>query len=231
MSARTTQPYAVMLDVAGKLVVVVGGGPAAQRAARSLASHKANVVVIAPDMPIELRQAEADGLMTVEPRDFAPADLKGAFLVVAASGSAETDFIVAGAARERGILVNVASDAGASDYIVPSVVKRGALQIAVSTDGVAPAVARRVRRDLARRYGPEWGVYVALMGAVRLRMIETRGIGDAELAPLFDAIGESDVLARIRSGEDPTVDEIIEEFAAALPDTAASPEAAEADSG
>ena len=59
MSPRTAQPYAVMLDVAGKLAVVVGGGADAQRAAKSLAAHKANVVVIAPDMPMELREAEA----------------------------------------------------------------------------------------------------------------------------------------------------------------------------
>lgn len=209
--------FPVLLDVSGRLVVIVGADRASERMAASLAAHGADVVVIAPDVSASLHAMEADGLLTIESRGYVRGDLARAFIVVSASGSPEVDRAIAEEAKQAGALMVVPADADASDLTVPSVVRRGPLQIAISTDGTAPAVARRVRRDLAKRYGPEWGVYVALMGAVRTLAIETHGLGDPELAPLFDAIGESDILRRIRSGEDPTAAELLEEFAAALP--------------
>lgn len=209
--------FPVLLDVTGRLVVIVGATRSSERLAASLAGHGADVVVVAPEASDSMRAMEADGLLTIEARGYVRGDLARAFVAVIASGSAEVDAAAADEARQAGALVVVSADAGASDLTVPSVVKRGALQIAVSTDGIAPAVAQRVRRELSAAYGPEWGVYTALMGAVRTRAIEAHGLTDRDLKPLFDAIAESDVLARIRAGEDPSVDDLLKEFAASLP--------------
>jgi precorrin-2 dehydrogenase/sirohydrochlorin ferrochelatase len=212
--------FPVLLDVSGRLVVIVGASRASERMAASLAAHGADVVIIAPTASADALAMQADGVLTIEPRGYVRGDLKGAFIVVSASGSAEVDAAVAEEASQAGALTIVPADAGASDLTVPSVVRRGAMQIAVSTDGIAPAVAQRVRRELAAKYGPEWGVYVALMGAVRTRAIETLGLTDRDLAPLYDAVAASDVIGRIRSGEDPDAEGILKEFAATLPGAA-----------
>ena len=206
----------VLLDVSGRLVVVVGSSRAAVRTGTTMASHGADVVVISPDVSESLLELEAAGVLTTEARGYVRGDLTGALLAVCASGSPEIDAAVREEAGALGVLVTVLADADASTFTVPSVVRRGPLQIAVSTGGIAPSVARRVRREIASTYGPEWGVYVALLGAVRIRAIERFGVGDAGLGPLFESIAASDLLDRIRAGEDPSAADVLEEHAAAM---------------
>jgi len=206
----------ILLDVSGQLVVVVGATRAAERTAATMASYGANVVVITPDISESLLELEASGVLTTEARGYVRGDLTGAFIAVCAAGSPEIDAAVREEARALGVLVSVMNDADASGFTMPSVVQRGPMQIAVSTGGIAPSVARRVRREIAATYGPEWGVYVALLGAVRTRAIERFGLGDAGLAPLFASIAASDLLDRVRAGEDPLADDVLEEHASAM---------------
>jgi siroheme synthase-like protein len=214
--ARRFDRYPVLLDVSGRLAIVVGATQAAERTAAALAAHGADVVVVAGEASESLVELEAAGVLTVEQRGYVRGDLAGAFVCVSASGSPEIDAAVREEARAAGVLVSVAADADASDFTVPSVVQRGPLQIAVSTGGIAPAVAKRVRREIAATYGPEWGIYAALLGAVRTRAIERFGVGDAGLGPLFDSVAGSDLLDRIRAGEDPTANEVLDANAAAM---------------
>jgi precorrin-2 dehydrogenase/sirohydrochlorin ferrochelatase len=215
--------YPVLISLSRRLVVVFGGTRAAERTAAAMAAHGADVVVITPDVSDSLTALEASGVLTVEPRGYVRGDLAGAFLAVSAADSPEIQVAIRDEAKTRGTLLNVLADADASDFTVPSVVRRGALQIAVSTGGIAPAAARRVRRELAAAYGPEWAVYVALLGAVRARAIERYGVGDWGLKPLFDSIEASDLLDRIKAGEDPTAEEVLEQHAASMEPSAADP--------
>jgi len=205
-----------MLDIAGRLAVVVGGSAAALRTARSLAKHGADVVVITPDVSTELMNLEADGVLTIEPRGYVRGDLQNAMLVVAASGSAETDAAIVDEARERNALVNVQSDGAKSDFIVPSVVRRGDLQIAVSTAGKAPSVAKQVRRGIARAHGEEYGPYVQLVADLRALAVARTGMSEAELAPLFDFVTASDVLFRLHGGESVTAESVYDAYVASL---------------
>lgn len=214
--AHHPERFPVLLDVSGRLVVVVGSSRAAVRTATTMASHGADVVVISPDVTESLTELEAAGVLTTEARGYVRGDLTRAFIVVCAAGSPEIDAAVCEEARATGVLVTVLDDADASTFTMPSVVQRGPLQIAVSTGGIAPAVARRVRREIASTYGPEWGVYVALLGAVRIRAIERFGVGDAGLGLLFESIAASDLLGRIRAGEDPSAADVLEEHASAM---------------
>jgi precorrin-2 dehydrogenase/sirohydrochlorin ferrochelatase len=197
-----------MLDLDGRLAVIVGTGPAAVRMAISLKKHGADVVVITPDVTRDLQNMQWNGEITVEPRGYVRGDLEGAFLVVAASDSEETDAAVAEEARERGTLINMRRDGAASSFIVPSVVRRGDLQIAVSTAGKAPSVARQVKRAIAVRYGEEWGPYTQLVADLRTLAVERTGLSDQELAPLFSFVVDSGALERIRSGENVTAKDV-----------------------
>jgi siroheme synthase-like protein len=109
----------VLLDVAGRSAVVVGGGLSALGAASSLVRHGAKVVIIAPRPSDELLRMRAEGLLAVKPRDYVRGDLESAFLAVADSGSAETDVAVANEAEERNVLISVGTDAAASSFMLP----------------------------------------------------------------------------------------------------------------
>ena len=200
MTAPEPSHYPVVLDVAGRLAVVVGSGRSAETKARSLASHGADVVLIAPDVSAEMLSAEADGLITIERRGYVRGDLEGAFLVVCASGTSEIDAAVHAEARERGVLMHAASSPVLCNYLVPSVVRRGPLQIAISTEGRVPWLTRRVRREIAERYGPAWAEYAALLARVRTYAIERCTRTEAEIDTILEAIHASDVLERIEGG-------------------------------
>lgn len=157
--------YPIILDLHGRLAVVVGGGAVGRRKVTGLLAAGASVRLISRDpvppacwsQPIEFHL-----------RPFHPADLDGATLAFAATGLAEVDQAVLAAAQERGILVNLATDPALGDFALPAVLRRGDLQIAVATAGRAPALAAAVRDRLATGFGQEWAMVVEI--AERLRM-------------------------------------------------------------
>lgn len=136
--------YPVFLDIAGKRVLVVGGGKVALRKTRGLLEAGAHVTAIAPrflqefdQLPIERRK-----------RLFEDADLAGAALVFAATDSRDVNHRVAQLAAERSIPANIADAPRECAFIVPARITRPGLQIAVSTGGRDPARAARIRKLL-----------------------------------------------------------------------------------
>lgn len=205
--------YPVYLDLAGRLCVVVGGGAVARRKATTLSGYGADVVVIAPAVSEELLQMEADGLITVEQRGYVRGDLEGAFLVVCATDSEEVNRAVYAEADGRGCLVNVVDVPELCNFIVPSIVRRGGLQIAISTGGAAPVVAKRLRKRFQDEFGDEWAEYVSLMGEVRVLVMARVAGGEAVRKPIFEAIADSDLLERLRAGERPSAEDVFAQFA------------------
>jgi precorrin-2 dehydrogenase/sirohydrochlorin ferrochelatase len=110
-----------------------------------------------------------DGVAGVrmERRAWRPADIDGAFLVIASSAEADEAAAIAREARERGALVNVMDDIPNCDWAAPAIVRRGDLVLATATGGVSPAVARLVRERLETSFGPEWAEVLRAVGEVR----------------------------------------------------------------
>lgn len=206
--------YPVYLDLNGRLAVIVGGGKVALRKARTLADYGADVVVVAPDVSDDLLQMQAEGLVTVEERGYVRGDLERAFLAVCATDSEEVNRAVHAEAEERGCLVNVVDVPELCSFIVPSIVRRGSLQIAISTGGAAPTVAKRIRKRFESEFGEEWAYYVELLGKVRALVMERVPGGEVIRKPIFEAIADSDLLERLRAGERPTAQDVFTEFAA-----------------
>lgn len=171
MSAEARH-YPVFIDLRGRLAVVVGGGAQAERRARAFVRHGADVAVIAEDPTEGLLELEAEGRLSIERRAYAAGDLAGAYIVVCVSGSDEVDEAAAREAEAQGSLVAVLGSRGLSNFVAPAVVRRGALQIAVSTGGTSPALAKRIRTRLAAEFGPEWAEYVELLGIVRAMVLD-----------------------------------------------------------
>jgi precorrin-2 dehydrogenase / sirohydrochlorin ferrochelatase len=195
-----TPHYPVFLTLEGRLAIIVGDDAAAMRKVGQLSRYGADIVVIAANSSPELRQLEVDGVITLEPRGYVRGDLAGAFLVYCT----ETDEIaraVYSEAETLGCLINVADSPALSSYLVPSSVRRGQLQIAVSTSGAAPAVAKRLRRELREQFGPEWATYIALLGDVRA--LASQATEDpARFAAVVAASADLDFLERLAEGEE-----------------------------
>ena len=191
--------YPVFLSLEGRLAIVVGGDAAALRKVRQLVRCGADVVVVTPFPDEELRQLEAGGLITTERRGYMRGDLAGAFIAYSTE-TGEIAQAVFAEAESLGCLINVVDAPALSSYLVPSSVKRGRLQIAISTAGTAPAVAKRIRKELKERFGEEWGAYVELLGDIRALVAES--VDDAEKrARLLAASADADYLERLAAGE------------------------------
>lgn len=132
--------------------MVVGGGAVANRKARKLLQARAEVVVVSPEVEPEIESMAVE----VHRRRYEEGDLEGAFLAFTATDSREVNAAVAREAHERGIPINVADRPSEGDFAVPSTLRRGRLQVAVSTGGASPTLARRIRQELEKAFGYEW---------------------------------------------------------------------------
>lgn len=211
VSEGATSYYPVFLDLSERSCVVVGGGDVAERKVRALVRHGGAVHVVAPELTSRLLELEDAREITAEHRGYVRGDLAGAGLVVCATDSAEVNRAVYDEAKAIGCLVNVVDVPELCDFIVPSVVHRGSFQIAISTGGAAPAVAKRVRKRLSQEFGEEWAAYVELLGEVRLLVMD-RIADDKARIRMFEAMADSDLLARVASGERPRPDDVFAQF-------------------
>ena len=155
--------YPIFLDLDGRRCVVVGGGEVASRKARKLLQAGAEVVVISPEAKPELASVAAEVLR----RPYEEGDLEGAFLAFAATDAREVNAAVTREAREKRVPVNVADEPAEGDFALPSTLRRGRLQVAVSTGGASPAMARRIRRELEGAFSSVWAEVVEELGKAR----------------------------------------------------------------
>lgn len=158
--------YPIFLILEGRRCVVVGGGRIALAKAQPLHAAGARVAVVSPEFAPGF-----DALEAIERvgRPFAPGDLDGAFLAVAATDNPAVNGAVADACRARGILCNVVDAPERCDFFVPAVVERGPLVAAVSTSGEAPALAKRLRAELEALWPEDYAVYTRFLGEARRR--------------------------------------------------------------
>lgn len=191
-----------MLDLSGKPVVVIGGGAVALRKITGLlAAGATRVRVVAPrlhaDMPPAIEHL---------PAEYDPKHLDGAALVFAATDSPAVNAAVVRDARHRGILVNRAdADApGESDFATPAVHRDRGITLTVSAAG-SPALAARVRDEVAARLDPAWGELANVSHDLRPRVIAA--VGDPRRRrEIFRALAGDDALAAVKRGGAPALE-------------------------
>jgi len=140
--------FPLFLDLAGKPVLLVGGGEVAARKFSLLADAGAVVTVVAPVLGEEMAVALARGAFTCQAREFTGADVDGMWLVVAATNDRAVNAAVAAAANAARIPCNVVDDRELSSFIMPAIIDRSPVQIAISTGGTSPVLARLIRERL-----------------------------------------------------------------------------------
>jgi len=135
--------FPLFLKLAGRRVVVVGGGGVAAGKVDGLLRAQAAVTVVAPEIGAEMAQARVQ----IQRRAFRPSDLDGAWLAIAAA-TPEVNRQVAAAAEERHIFVNAVDDPAAASAYTGGVLRKGGATVAISTEGQAPALAGLLREGL-----------------------------------------------------------------------------------
>ncbi|HUQ38662.1 MAG TPA: bifunctional precorrin-2 dehydrogenase/sirohydrochlorin ferrochelatase [Acidimicrobiales bacterium] len=187
--------FPVVLDLEGRDCLVVGAGRIAARKIAGLLAAGATVRVVAPDIGEEV-SALADRV-GVTRRPFEPADVDGAWLVVAATADAAVDAEVFAAGQAARVWVNAADHPAACSVTLPAVGRRGPVTVAVSTAGQSPALAVWLRDRIVADLGPEYEVLVDLLAAER-RARHAEGQGTEALD--WQGALDSDMLDLIRSG-------------------------------
>ena len=195
--------YALVMDITGKPVVVVGGGSVAYRKVKSLLECGAAVTVISPELVPGLRVLVEPERVQWNPETFSAEHLNRDYkpvLVFGTTNRREVNMETFRAATQLGIPCNIADVPDLCTFTVPAVVSRGDLMIAVSTGGASPALARRIREDLEARFGPEYAILTKIMGGLR-RQILTLGRSSDENKDLFLRIVDSEILEALKNND------------------------------
>lgn len=147
-STPTTRLFPLFADLRGRRVVVVGAGSVAARKIEALLSAGARVEVVARALGERARGWQADATINWLAREFEPRQLDAAWLVIVATSDQALNRLVADEAERRSILTNVVDVSALSSFQSPAVVDRAPLQIAISSGGSAPVLARLVREQI-----------------------------------------------------------------------------------
>jgi len=171
--------FPAFLKLAGRPCVVVGAGAVAEEKVEGLLLAGAEVRVVAPKATPRIRALARTKRISLRTRRFRFSDLDRAFLVVAATSSASLHAKIFAQARRRAILCNVVDDPKHCDFYYGAVVRRGALQIAISTEGHSPALAQRLKKKIAREFGREYENWLAELGKNRKQLFAEKKLPPA----------------------------------------------------
>lgn len=203
--------YPVMLNISGKLCVVVGGGPVAARKIKGLLRCGALVRVVSPQVSEEIQS-----MLKTEPgvewlnREYELGDLTNSFLVFAATDDRLVNEMICREAKEAGIPVNVADDPESCDFIVPATVRQGDLVIGVSTGGKSPGLSKAIADDLKGQFDGCYRELVLIMERLR-NWVLAQPRRQVDKHRLLYTLNESykEILSQLRNGKAP--DQLFEE--------------------
>jgi len=189
------------MDLRDKQVLVVGGGPVAERKVESLVEAGAAVTVVSPHLTPALEELAESGAIRAFIRGFAPSDLDNALLVISATDIPTIQEHVASAARARRILINTVDSPEFCDFIVPAVVRRGDVIAAISTSGTSPALAAALRARLEGVITQNTGRAARILGEIRGE-VHARFPDPVRRKRVFERIVESGILDWIAECDD-----------------------------
>jgi siroheme synthase-like protein len=182
-----------------KRCVVIGGGPEAERKVAGLLECAASVTVISPELTPALRLWVEAGTMAWLARPYQPGDLQGAYLVIVTDSSLSMRATICQEAEAERALLNVTDDISRSDFTAGAVMRQGALTIAISTNGGAPALAVRLRQQFEHTFGPEYATFLGWLQALREPL--ARQYSDfTERRARWYALVDSEILSWLQQG-------------------------------
>jgi len=203
--------YIACLKLTGRRCVVIGGGDVGLEKVEGLLACDGEVTLIAPDAIEPLRRLAEEGSIRWERREYAgAADLEGVFMAIAATNDTDVNIQVYDDAERRAMLVNVVDVPPLCNFILPAIIRTGPLAIAISTAGASPALAKRIRDEIADEYGEPYARLAVLLN-------EVRGWAKGTLPTyqdrktFFESIvnGDPDPIELLRQGDEAAVRDLI----------------------
>lgn len=192
--------YPIYLDIENRNVVIIGGGNVCARKAETMMKYGARVTIVSPELTDEIEGWAREGCLALKRKTYEASDLDGAHIVIASTDHQTVNEQIAADCRARRIPVNVVDVTPLCEFIVPAIIEKGSIQIAVSTGGKSPAVARTLKEDLQRMIGPEYAEANDVLGTLRdgaKRILPT----DVDRKRFFDGIIAAGILEMLRSGK------------------------------
>ncbi|XJZ27651.1 bifunctional precorrin-2 dehydrogenase/sirohydrochlorin ferrochelatase [Bacillota bacterium Lsc_1132] len=162
--------YPMMLNLAGKKVVVVGGGKVAERKIKGLLETDARIVVVSPEATDDIARLSGEGLIEWMRKPFSGEEIQGALMIFATTNDRKLNQEIKDLVEPHQ-LVAIADDPDGSDFHVPAQVKRGRLSIAVSTNGASPTLARMIREQLEAEFDERYEAYVEFLYQARQKIL------------------------------------------------------------
>src|SRR5436305_6830310 len=204
--------YLAALKLTGRRCLVVGGGEVGLEKVEGLLLCDGNVTLVAPEAVPELVAYAEEGSISWEKREFADSDLDGTFLAVAATSDTDVNIAVSEGAQRRAMLVNVVDVPPLCNFILPAIVRSGPLAIAISTAGASPALAKRMKREIAEQYGEPYARLAVILN-------DHRGWAKGTLPTyqdrkeFFEGIvnGDPDPVELVKDGREAEVQRLIEQ--------------------
>jgi precorrin-2 dehydrogenase len=202
--------YIACLRLTGRNCVVIGGGEIGLEKVEGLLACDGQVTLVAPDAVPELRQLAEEGSIRWERREYETGDLEGKLIAIAATNHTDVNIRVYEDAERRAMLVNVVDVPPLCNFILPAIVRTGPLAIAISTAGASPALAKRIKREVAESFGEPYARLAEILN-------EARGWAKATLPTyqdrkvFFESIvnGEPDPVELLRAGDERAVRDLI----------------------
>lgn len=214
--------FPINLKIHDRLAVIIGGGSVAFRKCMHLLEAGARVRVISPSLVPSLERLRDEKRIECLMRGYRKGDLEGAFLAFAATDDPAVNREVAEEAAKLSLLADITDAPELGNFTTPAVLRRGDLLITVSTGGKSPAMARRIRNDLALRYGPEYAETLNILGMVREKLL-TAPSNRTYNETVLRTLAEANLPDLIRQGDYKAVDRLLA--------TLASPESMTAERG
>src|SRR5918992_5629051 len=204
--------YIACLRLTGRRCLVVGGGEIGLEKVEGLLACDGDVVLVAPDAVPELQELAAEGSITWHRREYESGDLERTFIAIAATDDTDTNIRVYEDAEARAMLVNIVDVPPLCNFILPAIVRTGPLAIAISTAGASPALAKRIKAEIAAQYGEPYARLAEILN-------EVRGWAKGTLPTyqdrkeFFEGIvnGDPDPVALLRAGDEAAVRALIAE--------------------
>jgi precorrin-2 dehydrogenase/sirohydrochlorin ferrochelatase len=192
--------YPVFLDLDGQKVLVVGGGEVAERKIKTLLTYGCRISVISHHLTPHLKELAVRKRIHHLPHESLGTLMDDAFMVIAATDDQDANRQIASRARKQGLLVNAVDQPEDCNFIMPSIVKRGDLQVAISTAGKSPALAKKLRNDMESIFGPEYDSFIELLGMIRKKLL-SKGQASSQNKLIFQRLVDSSLLELIKKGD------------------------------
>ena len=202
--------YIACLKLTNRRCVVVGGGEIGLEKVEGLLACNGRVVLIAPEAEPELERLAAEGSIEWIRREYETGDLEATFIAIAATNDTDVNIRVYDDAEKRAMLVNVVDVPPLCNFILPAIVRTGPLAIAISTAGASPALAKRIKRQIADEFGEPYARLAVMLNDVRGWAKGTLPTYQDRKA-FFEGIvnGEPDPIALLAQGDEAAVRELI----------------------